>query len=137
MCYKCKGNVLVDAMMACPDHPETKLEYLVTVALLHVTTWYTSNARKKILRNVTLPFAVTPAVPGTQIFLTTVMNGLGLHPWVKTRSRSILCHLLKAPRLTEFAKLVSVLSDFDQAGEQSMKDQVQVGSLGNVARRLR
>ena len=86
LCYRCKGDVLVDAKMACPDHPETKLEYLVIVALLHVTTWYNSNARKKILRNVTLPFAVTPAVPGTQIFPTTVMNGLGLHPWVKTRS---------------------------------------------------
>jgi hypothetical protein len=136
MCYKCKGNVLVDAMMACPDHPETKLVYLVTVALLHVTTWYTSCARKKLLKNVTLPFAVTPAVPGTQIFLTTVKNGLGLHPWVKTKSRSILCHLLKAPKLTEFARLVSVLSDFDQAGDQGMLDQVQVGPSGNVARRL-
>ena len=79
---------------------------------------------------------LTPAVPVTQIFITTDMNGLGLHPWVKTRSRQIMCHLLKAPRLTEFAKLVSVLSDFDQAGEQSMTDQVLVGSLGNVARRL-
>jgi hypothetical protein len=39
--------------------------------------------------------------------------------------------------LTDFLiKLVSVLSDFYQAGEQSMPDQVQVGSLGNVARRL-
>ena len=45
-------------------------------------------------------------------------------------------HLRKAPRLTEFANLFSVLSDFDQAGEQSMTDQVLVGSLGNVARRL-
>ena len=136
MCYKCKGNVLVDAMMACPDHPETKMMYLVTVALLHVTTWYTSVARKKLLQNVTLPFAVTPAVPGTQIFLTTVENGLGLHPWVKTKSRQILCHLLKGPKLTEFSRLVSVLCDFDKAGDQSMLDKLQVGPLGNVAKKL-
>ena len=55
---------------------------------------------------------------------------------MKTRSRSILCHLLKAPRLTEFSKLVNILSDFDQAGEQSVTGSVLVGSLGNVAKRL-
>ena len=136
MCYKCQGNVMVDSMMACPDHPETKMSYLVTVALLHVTTWYTSVARKKLLRNVTLPFAVTKAVPGTQIFLTTVENGLGLHPWVKTKSRQILCHLLKGPKLTEFSRLVSVLCDYDKDGAQSMLDQPQVGSSGNVAKKL-
>ena len=32
LCYLCKGNVLVDAHVACSDHPETKLEYLVVAA---------------------------------------------------------------------------------------------------------
>ena len=42
----------------------------------------------------------------------------------------------EGPKLTGVARLVSVLSDFDKAGDQGMLDQVQVGSLGNVARRL-
>jgi hypothetical protein len=49
-------------------------------------------------------------MPGSQIFLCTVLQGLGLHPWVKTKSRNIL----KAPRLTEFTSLVSLLTDFER-----------------------
>ena len=97
---------------------------------------YSLVARKKLLKTVTLPLAVTPAMPGTQIFLTTVKNGLGIHPWVKTKSRQILCHLLKGPKLTEISRLVSVLCDFDKDGDQSMLDKLQVGPLGNVAKKL-
>ena len=97
---------------------------------------YSLVARKKLLKTVTLPLAVTPAMPGTQIFLTTVKNGLGIHPWVKTKSRQILCHLLKGPKLTEISRLVSVLCDFDKDGDQSMLDKLQVGPLGNVVKKL-
>jgi hypothetical protein len=132
LCYKCKGDNLVDARMACFDHPETKLEYLVTVALLHVVNWYNFSAKKKMLRNMTLPFTEIPTMPGSQIFFCTVLQGLGLHPWVKTKARNILCHLLKAPRLTKFANHVSRLTDFDKVGEQSVTGLAQVGSLGSI-----
>jgi hypothetical protein len=88
----------------------------VIVALLHVANWYNFSAKKKMLRNVTLPFMEIPTMPGFQIYRCTVLQGLGLHPWVKTKSRNILCHLLKAPGLTEFASLVNLLTDFDKAG---------------------
>ena len=129
LCYKCKGDNLVDARMACSDNPETNLEYLVTVALLHVVNWYNFSAKKKMLRNVTLPLTEIPTMPGSQIFLCTVLQGLGLHPWVKTKSRKILCHLLKAPRLTEFASLVSLLTDSDKSGEQVLTGSAQVGKF--------
>jgi hypothetical protein len=47
LCYKRKGIVPVDAQTACPDHPGTKLEYLVVVALSSVMSWYTWRARNK------------------------------------------------------------------------------------------
>jgi hypothetical protein len=71
-----------------------------------------------------------------KIFPCTVLEGLGLHPWAKTKSRIILCHLLKAPRLTEFFSLISLLTDFDKSGEQSVTGSAQVGSLGSVEKRL-
>ena len=52
-----------------------------------------------------------------------------LHPCVKTKSRKILCHLLKAPRLTEFASPVSLLTDSDKSGEQSLTGSAQVGKF--------
>jgi hypothetical protein len=39
LCYKWKGIVPVDVQTACPDHPETKLDYLVVVALILRPNW--------------------------------------------------------------------------------------------------
>ena len=41
-----------------------------------------------------------------------------------------------AQRLNEFASLVSLLTDFDKSGEQSVTGSAQVGSLGSVEKRL-
>ena len=67
------------------------------ISMFLVANWYNFSAKKKMLRNVTLPFTEIPTMPGSQIFFCTVLQGLGLHPWVKTKARNILCHLLKAP----------------------------------------
>ena len=65
--------------------------------------------------------------PGSKLLICTVMQGLGLHPRVKGKFRNILCLLLKAPRLTEFASLVSLLTDSDRSGEQVLTGSAQVG----------
>jgi hypothetical protein len=125
------------------DCRATKYLSVLLTAPAPRTTWNTSSVdqilsgcKEETSEERDPSFAVTQAVPGTQIFLTTVKNGLGLHPWVKTKSRQILCHLLKGPKLTEISRPVSVLCDFDKAGDRSMLDKLQVGPLGNVAKKL-
>ena len=39
LCFMCKGSQPVDAQEGCPDHPETKLEYLTGCALGQVAKW--------------------------------------------------------------------------------------------------
>jgi hypothetical protein len=52
------GHLHLSADVYIPSdcHPETKLDYLVVVALSQVVTCYTWRARNKVLR-ITLPFA--------------------------------------------------------------------------------
>ena len=106
------------------------------MALTQVANWYTYKAKMKMLRDVTLPYAELSTEPGSQLFICTVLQGLGLHPWVKSKSRNILVNLLQAPRLTEFAGLVNLLTDFDTASGQSVTDKAKVGLLGSAEKRL-
>ena len=75
-----------------------------------------------------------------QIFLCGVLIGfkakLFLQSFIKMVSGlsllelfALLCHLLKAPRLTEFASLVSLLTDSDKSGEQILTGSAQVGKF--------
>jgi hypothetical protein len=121
LCYMCKGIVSVDAQTACTDHPETKLEYLVVVALSQVVSWYTWRARYKVLRNITLPFAELIIHPMSQIFPVSILQGLRLHPGQ-----------------TELNSLVTILTENDKAGDiTGLKDKAKVGSLGASGKRLR
>ena len=89
-----------------------------------------------MLRNVTLPYAELATKPGSQIFPCSVLQGLRLHPWVKSKSQELLVNLLQAPRQTEFNSLVRLLTDYDLAGGQSLTDQVKVGVLGSSSKKL-
>ena len=81
LCYLCKGNVLVDAHVACSDHPETKLEYLVVAALTQVANWYTYKARMKMLRDVTPPPTLSfPANPDPNFSSVLFCKGLVCTP---------------------------------------------------------
>ena len=118
--YKCNTNIITCNIFPCSILQELFVNLLQVPGqtIIRGSSLENFSAKKKMLKNVTVPFTEIPTMPGSQIFLCTVLQGLDLHPWVKTKSRKILCHLLKAPRLTEFASLVSLLTDFDKSGEQ-------------------
>jgi hypothetical protein len=88
------------------DHPETKLDYLVVVALSQVVTWYIWRARNKVLRNITLPFAELDIHPMSQIFPVSILQGLLFHPWVRSKSQDLLVSLLQTPGQTELNSLL-------------------------------
>ena len=137
LCYQCKGIQPVDAQTACPDHPDTKLDYLVTVALSQVVNWYIWRARNKVLRNIPLPFAELDIHPMSQFFPVSILQGLLFHPWVKSKSQDLLVNLLETPGQTELNGLVMMLSQNDKAGDiTGLKDRAKVGGLCETGKQL-
>ena len=90
LCFKCKTGEAVDAQEGCPNHPETKLQYLIIIALGQIANWYNMKAKIKLLTVVTLPHIEMLSSPARQIFLLDITQGLKFHPYVKPRSPAIL-----------------------------------------------
>ena len=73
----------MNAKEGCPNHPNTKCEYLVVVALSQISKWYGVKAMVKLTKGITIPFVTMHTGTPNQILPIELLTGLKLHPLVE------------------------------------------------------
>merc|ERR1712143_41592 len=109
-CYSCTNNTRVNLSDACPNHPETKLEFLAIAALAKVAKWYKVKARFLQMQNKTLPHTTLPKAMDQQIFPLCSKQALRLSGFIKSKAPKLLnAFITLEPQQTELKRLAKLL----------------------------